>query len=78
MRDEHVEFLETVRIQQQFDPLARRQLALGVLRVDPALAAAQARGLPALVQLLQDVLHRDLLPSRGPGGCDPPGGAIVP
>ena len=57
MRDEHVEFLETVRIEQQFDPFASGQLALGVLRVDPFLAAAQTGRLPAVLQFLKNVLH---------------------
>jgi hypothetical protein len=42
--DEHVPFLERAFVQQQFEPLARGQLALGVLRVDALLPAAQARG----------------------------------
>jgi hypothetical protein len=32
---EHVEFLETALVEQQFDPFARGQLALGMLRLDP-------------------------------------------
>jgi hypothetical protein len=44
MLDEHVEFLERAGIEQHVQPLARRQLALGMLRVDAALAAAQPRG----------------------------------
>ncbi len=38
--DEHVVFFEGSFVQQQLNPLSRRQLALGVLTVDPALAAA--------------------------------------
>jgi hypothetical protein len=38
--DEHVELLERALVQQQVDPLARRQLALGVLGRHPLLAAA--------------------------------------
>jgi hypothetical protein len=33
--DEHVELLERAFVEQQFDPLARRQLAFGVLGFDP-------------------------------------------
>ncbi len=43
MLDEHVVFLERPGIEQHVDALAGRQLALGVLRLDAALAAAQAR-----------------------------------
>jgi hypothetical protein len=42
--DEHVEFLEGAFVEQQLDPFARGELALGVLRRDPALAAAQPGG----------------------------------
>jgi len=55
--DEHVVFFETALIQQQLDPLARRQLALGMLTVDPLLAPAKAGLLAAMLKLLQDVLH---------------------
>ena len=47
MFHEHVEFLEGVCIEQQFDALPRRQLAAGVLGRDTAFAAAGA-GLGAL------------------------------
>ena len=40
--DEHVPFLEGTGVEQHFEPLARGQLALGVLRLDAALAAAGA------------------------------------
>ncbi len=40
MLDEHVELLKRVFIEQQVDPLARGQLALGVLGRNPTLAAA--------------------------------------
>ena len=57
MLDEHVPFLEGIGIEQQFDALARGQLALGVLGIDAALAAAGARGRALLFQLLEDFLH---------------------
>ena len=41
--DEHVPFLERAGVEQQLDALARGELALGVLRVDALLAAAEAR-----------------------------------
>jgi hypothetical protein len=37
MGHEHVEFFKAALIQQQFDPLARGQLALGMLRINAAL-----------------------------------------
>ncbi len=56
---EHVPFFEGAVVEQQFDALARRQLALGVLGVDAFLATAEA-GLCALpVQLLNDFMHGD-------------------
>jgi hypothetical protein len=41
--DEHVPLFEAALVEQQFDALARGELALGVLGVDALLAAAQAR-----------------------------------
>jgi hypothetical protein len=43
MLDEHVEFLERIVVEQKFDALARGELALGVLRRDALLAAADSR-----------------------------------
>src|SRR5262249_36980540 len=57
MLDEHVVFFERAGIEQRIDALACRQLALGVLRLDAALAAAQARRRPAPLQLFQHLLH---------------------
>jgi hypothetical protein len=55
--DEHVPFLEGAFVEQQFEPLARGELALLVLRVDALLATAQA-GLGALFfEHLLDVVH---------------------
>jgi hypothetical protein len=60
--DEHVPFLEGAFVQQQFEPFARGQLALGVLRVDALLPTAQA-GLGALaLELFDDVVHGVLSP----------------
>ena len=58
MGDEGVVFLEGSLVEQQLDPFPRRQLALGVLRVDPLLPPAQAGVLAAVVQFLDNVLHR--------------------
>ena len=57
MLDEHVVFLERAGIEQRVDALARRQLALGVLRLDAALAAAQARRRATALKLFQHLLH---------------------
>src|SRR5262249_54975140 len=56
--DEHVPLLEGVGIEQQVDALARRQFALGVLRLDPAHAAPLPRGARLPLALPQDLLHR--------------------
>src|SRR6185312_10337659 len=55
--DEHVVFLERARIEQHFEPLARGELALAVLRVDAAPAATQPGVIPALVQGSDDLVH---------------------
>ncbi len=39
----HVELLERVRVEQEFDPLARRQLAAAMLGRDAPLASARGR-----------------------------------
>ena len=41
MRDEHIEFLERIWIDQELDTLARSQFSFFVLRFNPGLAAAQ-------------------------------------
>ena len=57
MLDEHVELLEGALVEQQFDALARGELALGMLRVDAPLAAARSRLLPPLFQPKKNILH---------------------
>ena len=57
MGDIHVEFFERALIEQDFDPLARRQLSLAMLRVDTLLPAAQPRFSPATFQFVQHFLH---------------------
>ena len=47
IRDERVEFDERIRVEQQVEPLARRQLARGVLFRDAGRAAAEPRLLRA-------------------------------
>ena len=42
--DVHVELLEAAFVEQHLEPLARGQLALGVLRIDALLAPAHPRG----------------------------------
>ena len=54
---EHVPFLEGIGVEQQLDALAGGELALGVLRVDALLAAAQAGGRALRVKLANDVVH---------------------
>jgi hypothetical protein len=44
----YVDFFERTFVQQDVEPFAGGQLALGVLGVDPALAAAEAGGGAAL------------------------------
>src|SRR5262245_21987808 len=58
MLDEHVPLLEGAGIEQQIDPLARRQLALAMLRLAPLPAAAGACRDALPFELPQDLLHR--------------------
>ena len=60
MLDEHVELLERALVEQQFDALARGQFAALVLGLDAALAAAQPRLVPPLLQPVENVLHKPL------------------
>src|SRR5262249_15940858 len=57
MLDEHVELLERVLVHEELDALARGQLAAGVLRFNAAGAAATARAVAPLVELVEDILH---------------------
>jgi len=52
MGDELVHFLERARVEQQFDALARRQLAGVVVPLEPLVAAAQ---LGAAFEIGEDV-----------------------
>ncbi len=70
---EHVEFLERPVVEEEFDALARRELAALVLRLDALLTAAEPGLRPALRELVEDILHgcsrpspaRDLRPGSG-------------
>ena len=55
--DEHVELLERALVEEEFDPLARRQLAALVLGIDAGLATAQPRIVAPALELVDDVLH---------------------
>ena len=44
-------------VEQQLEPLARRELAFAVLRSDAFLAAAEPRLRALLFELLDDVVH---------------------
>ena len=55
--DEHVPFLEGAGIEQQLQPLARGELALGVLLLDALLAAALARRFALFLQPPQYLAH---------------------
>src|SRR5262249_25390423 len=65
MLDEHVELPERALVHQQFEPLARRQLAALVLSVDACLTTAGACACAALFELFEDVLHTRLTPRSG-------------
>src|SRR5450631_2956158 len=55
--DEHVPFLEARRIEQEFEAFARRQLALGVLRINALLATTQPRGGALFFEFANDLVH---------------------
>ncbi len=55
--DEHVELLEGVLVHEELDALARGQFAALVLRLDAPPAAAAARAVAPLFELVDDVLH---------------------
>ncbi len=55
--DEHVELLERALVEQKLDPLARRQLAARMLRVDALLAAAEPGFRPPFLEPAQNFLH---------------------
>ena len=64
MLDIHVELFERVGVEQYLDALARRQLALRVLRIDALLSATEPRRRALFLELLQDRQHSGpMLPS---------------
>ncbi len=68
MFDIGVDFLETVFVEQHLEPLARRQLALGVLRVDPLLPAPHMSGVAATFHFGDIGGHRIPLKTVAPSG----------
>src|SRR3546814_5940203 len=65
--DEHVPFLEAAGIEQNVDALARGEFAARVLRVDPALSAAEPGALALLPEPAPHLLHSPVptcMPSR--------------
>ena len=73
MLDIHVIFFERALIEQHPEPLARGQPPLGMLRRDPLLAAAEARGRAAPVQLFDRGAHSRFLCATGRRGKPRPG-----
>jgi hypothetical protein len=57
MLHEHVEFLEGGIVEQQFDALARGELAAGVLGVDALLASAKTSFAAAAFQFGEHGFH---------------------
>ena len=66
--DEHVELLEGPAVEQDLDPLARRELAARVLSRDPLLAAAEPRFRDAADRAVRGCPSSVALP------CPPAGG----
>ena len=64
MRDQLVDFFEGARIEEQLDPLARRQLAGRAVAIQPILTAAE---FGPLLELAQEFFrfHRDASPEPG-------------
>ncbi len=63
--DEHVPFLEGTGVEQQFEPLARGELARRVLRFDPAGPAARPGCLPLFFQAVENIVHVASRPMNG-------------
>src|SRR5699024_1610662 len=55
--DEHVPLFEGVFVQQHRQALARRQLPLGMLRIDAPLTAAEARLITTDLKFAENFLH---------------------
>jgi len=56
VRDEFVDLLEGAGVEEQIDPLARRELAGGVLPVQPRLSAAERRAALQVVECVERIL----------------------
>ena len=54
---EHVEFLEGIMVEQQFDAFARRQLAAAMLRVDAPLTAAHPGAFATFFEAFENMFH---------------------
>jgi hypothetical protein len=67
MLDEHIDLLERVEVEQQLQPLARRQLAALVLRRNPPRPATELRRRALSVKSLQNLPHRPPLRLPKPG-----------
>src|SRR5579872_7081900 len=57
MLDKHVPLFERAGVEEKLEPLARGELALAMLCLDPPLAAPGARQRPLFLELPQYVLH---------------------
>ena len=68
--DEHVPFLEGTGVEQQFEPLARGELAAEVLGFDAAHPAARPGRLPLLLQAVENILHVASRPMNGADSID--------
>jgi hypothetical protein len=64
MLDESVELLEGIRVEQELDPLARRELPFAVLAFLAQRAAALGRALQSLFEILQRIAQ-GIVPSTG-------------
>ena len=58
--DEHIPFFEAAFVEQHLDAFARRELTFGVLRRDALLATTQTGLGTALIELFENVLHRQV------------------
>ena len=66
MLDEHVELLEALRIEEELDAFARRQLAAFMLGKNAPLAATEARLRTACFKFVEDGFHRFSAPRSSP------------
>ena len=77
--DEHVPLLEGAFVEQDIEALARGQLALAVLGLDPLFPAAGARRRALLLEPPEDFLHaRPQIVANQPAQADSTGRAATP